>query len=118
MKNKTTAALLAFFLGTLGGHKFYTEKSDSTQGITYLLCGTIGWLLIIPGLVICVLSIVDGIQFLSMSDQEFDKKYNKLHFEETKKSSDLDRLERLADLKEKGILTEEEFTNAKKEIKL
>ena len=34
-KNKTTAALLAFFLGVLGAHKFYL--GNTKMGIIYLL---------------------------------------------------------------------------------
>ena len=35
MKNKTTAVLLAFFLGGLGAHKFYLGQTG--LGILYLL---------------------------------------------------------------------------------
>jgi TM2 domain-containing membrane protein YozV/ribosomal protein L40E len=63
--NKTTAALLALFLGGLGLHKFYLGRTG--MGLIYLVfCWTF-----IPALI----SLVEGIQFLSMSESEFAIKY-------------------------------------------
>ena len=67
MKKKIVAAVLAFFLGTLGGHRFYLGQIG--LGILYLLFSWTG----IPA----ALGIIDAILFLSMDDQEFDQKYNK-----------------------------------------
>ena len=50
--------VLALLLGGLGAHKFYLK--DQTQGIIYALCGTIGWFLIIPPIVIAILCIIDA----------------------------------------------------------
>lgn len=52
-------ALLAFFLGMFGAHKFYAGKNG--QGIAMLLMGTIGWFLIIPGIAVCIWAFVDFI---------------------------------------------------------
>ena len=63
--NKTTAALLALFLGGVGAHKFYLGRTG--MGLLYLaFCWTL-----IPALI----SLVEGIQFLSMSEAEFALKY-------------------------------------------
>ncbi|MCX6677035.1 MAG: zinc-ribbon domain and TM2 domain-containing protein [Methanothrix sp.] len=63
--NKTTAALLALFLGGLGLHKFYLGRIG--MGLIYLVfCWTL-----VPALI----SLVEGIQFLSMSESEFAIKY-------------------------------------------
>jgi ribosomal protein L40E len=63
--NKTTAALLALFLGGLGAHKFYLGRTG--MGLIYLVfCWTL-----VPALI----SLVEGIQFLSMSESEFTMKY-------------------------------------------
>ena len=35
MRNKTTAAVLAFFLGGVGGHKFYLGQNG--MGVLYVL---------------------------------------------------------------------------------
>ena len=62
---KTTAALLALFLGGLGAHKFYLGRTG--MGLVYLaFCWTL-----VPALI----SLVEGIQFLSMSESEFALKY-------------------------------------------
>ncbi|NJN74410.1 MAG: TM2 domain-containing protein [Limnothrix sp. RL_2_0] len=66
MKNKNSAAALAFFLGWAGGHKFYL--------------GEVGWGIIyaiffwtnIPA----VAGFVEFILLLSMQKPEFDRKYN------------------------------------------
>lgn len=65
-KSKTTAAILAFFLGGLGAHKFYMGKSGI--GILYLLfCWTY-----IP----TIISLVEGILYLQCAtDEEFTVKY-------------------------------------------
>ncbi len=66
MRQKSTAAVLAFFLGGVGGHKFYL--------------GEIGWGIIyaiffwtyIPTIV----GFVEAIVLVSMSQDDFDQKYN------------------------------------------
>jgi len=64
-KSKTTAALLAFFLGGLGAHKFYLGRTG--MGVLYLVfCWTF-----VPA----IISLVEGIQLLGMSDSEFAMKY-------------------------------------------
>jgi TM2 domain-containing membrane protein YozV len=64
-KSRITAAILAFFLGGIGVHKFYLEQSG--QGILMLLfCWTF-----IPA----IIAFVDFIRFLVMSDEEFGRKY-------------------------------------------
>ncbi|MBE6457636.1 MAG: TM2 domain-containing protein [Alphaproteobacteria bacterium] len=58
-KSALVYALLAFFLGAWGVHKFYAGRNG--EGIAMLLMGTIGWLLIIPGVVVCIWAFVDFI---------------------------------------------------------
>lgn len=67
MKNKTTAGLLALFLGGLGVHNFYLGK---TSGIFYLLfCWTF-----IPA----IIAFFEAIMLFTMSQEDFDTKYNNL----------------------------------------
>ena len=56
-KSMVVYVLLAFLLGTWGVHKFYAGRSG--EGIAMLLMGTIGWLLIIPGIIVCIWALVD-----------------------------------------------------------
>ncbi|RZJ25841.1 MAG: TM2 domain-containing protein [Brevundimonas sp.] len=73
-KNKIVAALLAFFLGWLGIHKFYLGKT--TAGIIMLLCGTIGWVLLaIPPMVIGLIAFIEFIIYLVKSDEDFHRDY-------------------------------------------
>ena len=130
MKNKFTAAVLAFFLGGIGVHRFYLGQAGS--GIAYLLfCWTS-----IPFFI----AFIDFLAFLLMSEQSFDRKYN---YQFTSKGGNvqtttvvnnihtappatshppsnqpnhMDALERLYDLKQKGVLSEEEFAFEKAKI--
>lgn len=64
-KNKTVAALLAIFLGGLGIHKFYLQKT--CIGLIYLLlCWTF-----IPAIV----GFIEGIILLVMDENSFTQKY-------------------------------------------
>ena len=64
-RERIAAALLAFFLGGFGGHKFYLGRIGS--GILYLLfCWTF-----IPSFI----AMIEGIIYLTMSDVEFSRKY-------------------------------------------
>lgn len=72
-KSKVAAGILAILLGCLGIHKFYLGYTG--PGVVMLLCGTIGWLLIVPGFVIWVISLVEGVTYLTKTDAEFERIY-------------------------------------------
>ena len=108
MKSRTTAALLAFFSGGLGIHKFYLGQS--TAGIFYLLfCWTF-----IP-------SIIAFIEFIILPDNVCNEKYN-AKVNNNIRTTPIDnatiditeRLSKLHDLKEKGAITQEEYDAQKK----
>jgi len=66
MRNKTTAALLAFFLGGFGGQYFYLGRVGA--GIACILfCWTF-----IP----CIIAFYHFIKFLTMSEDTFNLEYN------------------------------------------
>ena len=111
MKNKTTAAILAFVLGGVGAHRFYLGQSG--LGIIYLLfCWTF-----IPAIV----AFVDFLVLLTTDDDAFNVKYNNgipvsagashnVSAQVVSPSSNVaEELEKLHELKQKGILTDEEF---------
>lgn len=65
-RSKLAAGLLAIFLGGVGIHKFYLGRTG--QGIVYLLfCWTF-----VPA----IIGFVEGIVYLTMSDQAFAQKYD------------------------------------------
>jgi TM2 domain-containing membrane protein YozV len=107
MKTKTTAGVLALFLGGLGGHKFYLGKGG--QGVLYLVfCWTF-----IP----CFIALIEAIMLFTMSDEEFDAKYNRYtHQGSFQRTSKFDELKKLGQLKEEGVLSDEEFEVEKNKI--
>jgi TM2 domain-containing membrane protein YozV len=72
-KNKMIAFLLALFLGVWGIHKFYLGYNN--QGIIMLVCGTIGWFLLIPPFVMAIIALIEAIMYISKSDDEFKRVY-------------------------------------------
>ena len=117
MKNNVIAALLAFFLGVIGAQWYYL--GNKTRGTWYLVGGTIGWILFFPGLIVCILSIVDGIRFLCMNDQEFESTYGISPDPYTKASRNLNSanaISQFAELRDKGYITDEEFEAKKAEL--
>jgi TM2 domain-containing membrane protein YozV len=73
-KNKVTAALLAFFLGGLGIHKFYLGKSGA--GMVMLLSTLFSWILLfIPLFIIATIAFIEFIIYLTLSDEEFERRY-------------------------------------------
>jgi TM2 domain-containing membrane protein YozV len=72
MKNKTTAALLALFLGGFGVHKFYLK--DTGSGIFYIMLTVFSASLRFP--IGWILGFIDALALFSMSEERFDKKYN------------------------------------------
>ena len=56
-KNTLVYIFLALFLGTFGAHRFYANKNGSA--VAMLIMGTVGWLLVIPGIVVCFWALID-----------------------------------------------------------
>jgi TM2 domain-containing membrane protein YozV len=67
-KSKTTAALLAFFLGGLGVHRFYLGAWGF--GLLYLAL-----LFVVPGMG-TLPALIETVRFFAMSGTSFDDRYN------------------------------------------
>lgn len=77
-KSKVTAGLLAIFLGGLGIHKFYLGFTG--PALVFLLVNTVGFLItwilaFIPNFALGVIAFVEGIIYLTKSDEEFHQLY-------------------------------------------
>ena len=71
---KVTAAILAFFLGAFGAHKFFLGYNK--QGVIMLLVFIFGFILLgIPSMVIGVIAFVEFIIYLTKSNEEFEQTY-------------------------------------------
>lgn len=70
-RNKLVAALLAFFLGTLGVHRFYLGRTGSGIVMLVLSLTLVGLLVTGPW------ALIDMIRYLVMSDEEFAHRYRR-----------------------------------------
>ena len=73
-KSKIVAGLLAIFLGQMGIHKFYLGYN--LPGLILLLVALFGHLgLFIPNVIALIVSVVEGVIYLTKSDEDFDATY-------------------------------------------
>lgn len=122
-KDKIIAAILAWFLGIFGIHRFYLGQTG--MGIGYLL----GTITILGMFVTGIVALVDAVGFLIMPQETFDKRYNPhLYFNNSNpqayKSASLgmgggsnvniaDEINKLDNLFQRGVITFEEFERRK-----
>lgn len=125
MKSKTTATVLCLFLGGFGIHRFYLGQTG--LGLLYLI---FFWTFI-PAFI----ALIDFTMLLLMSEETFNLKYNLTFMimkgrQETPNNnvnavainmgnsqsttSNSEEIKKLYELKEKGIITQEEFDLKKK----
>jgi len=124
-KNTIIAYVLWWFLGSLGIHRMYLGRTGS--GVTQLLLlifGIVTWFFGIGILLLAILGVwwlVDAFLTYGMVREENEKRglgasaviFSKSNDND---SSDLDQLEKLYNLREKGALTEEEYRDRKSKI--
>ena len=72
-KSKVAAGLLALFVGSLGIHKFYLGYKS--EGIIMLVITLLGSLVLIGPFVMGVISLIEGIIYLTKSDEDFNRTY-------------------------------------------
>ena len=127
MKDKNTAALLAFFLGGLGAHRFYLGQTG-LGFVCLIFCWTF-----IPAFI----ALIDFVLFLTMSKESFDRKYQHAMYQNAPMNmpqftnqiinnytphspaivNDMTtEIERLHSLKERGIITQTDFDDAKRRL--
>lgn len=79
-KNRVVAAMLAIFGGSFGLHKFYLNDAGGGIFFIFIFFMTAG---VFP--VTAFLGFIEAIRLLSMSDDQFDRKYNRHVFREQRR---------------------------------
>lgn len=71
---KVVAGICGILLGGLGIHKFILGYTN--EGVIMLVVQIVGWFLCgIPSIVISVIGLIEGIMYLTKSDEEFVQTY-------------------------------------------
>jgi len=71
---RVAAGICGILLGGLGIHKFIMGYTN--EGIIMLVVQIVGWFLCgIPSIVISVIGLIEGIMYLTKSDEEFAQTY-------------------------------------------
>jgi TM2 domain-containing membrane protein YozV len=70
-RNRYVAAVIAFFFGALGIHRFYLGRVASGAAMLVLTCTLIGMAVSVPW------ALIDMIRYLVMSDREFAERYGR-----------------------------------------
>ncbi|WP_295870525.1 TM2 domain-containing protein [uncultured Zhongshania sp.] len=71
---KVAAALLAFFFGAFGVHKFYLGYNK--QGVIMLLTFLFGFILLgLPSIAIGIIAFIEFILYITKSDEDFEQTY-------------------------------------------
>jgi len=71
---KMLVGILAIFLGWLGVHKFILGYTK--EGIIMLVVSIVGWFLCgIPTMLVWAVGVIEGIMYLTKSDEEFYNTY-------------------------------------------
>ncbi len=108
-RNKWIAIILALVAGRFGAHKFYLRQIYSS--LVYLaLCWT--WIPII-------LSIIEALQLLAMSQQTFDERYNpdiSVSLLSKQMGEKVNELKDLKKLYDQGIITTEEYDETRRDL--
>ena len=76
--DKTTAGLLALFLGAFGAHKLYMGHTG--PALVYLLANTVGFMftwifLFLPNFALLIFAVVEAVIYLTMTDENFEQTY-------------------------------------------
>lgn len=73
-RRRSVAIILALAFGMLGVHKFFLNEPK--QGVLYFLLSTIGSVLLFLGPILTfIFTFIDIVNYLLLSDDEFDIKY-------------------------------------------
>lgn len=73
---KMLAGILAIIFGWLGVHKFILGYQK--EGIIMAVVGVLGWFLCgIPTMIVSIVGLIEGIMYLTKSDEEFYETYQK-----------------------------------------
>lgn len=108
MKDKLVAALLAFFLGSFGIHKFYLAQNG--WGVAYLLFCWTG----VPALA----GFVECFLLLFSSESQFNQRFNN-GLALSSLNNPLQQaqgIEKLAELHQKGLITDDEFETKRRKF--
>jgi TM2 domain-containing membrane protein YozV len=103
-KSRLIAIILAILLGGIGIHRFYLGQNGA--GILMLL---FFWTFIPT-----IIALIDVIRYALMSEADFQARYSGVMVHSS--ASATDELEKLAALKEKGHLTQQEFEEKKAKL--
>lgn len=79
-KNRTTAGLLAIFLGSLGIHKFYMGYTGPALAYLIICLFCLLFMIFVPVLylfviILCIIAIIEGVIYLGKTDEDFNKTY-------------------------------------------
>ena len=120
-KNKTTAGLLGIFFGSWGAHHFYLGNTG--KALLYLLLSLFTGICL-P--IFAIIGLIEGMRFLSMSDEEFQNYCAELGEEDNESTVQNGALKYATDkykllleykqLSDSGAITEEEFECIKRSI--